>query len=792
MNAQLSSPHGRSARKRGVLAVLGSLAAMALVLIPLVPAQARLEGPQPVLDAQTGPNTEIVITSLGAGLTLTGYQPPTAIVPDPATAYPATPPAGYVPETTFAGVINTASVDDPSLTAQMYCINLRVSTNVGVGYESGTWEESNVPNIGYVTYILNNYFPTTAAPTGLGANEQAAAVQAAIWFFTDGLVLGADPAAVRAATAAIVADAQTNGPVTEPPAPDVTISPATDTAAEGTAAGPFVVTAQNAAAVTVTVPAGYAMYSDAALTTPIANESEVASGTSIWVTGPGVTGLETVLSARAYVIVQRGNVYLYDGNTPSLSDAQRLILANTATLEAIDEATVEFFAAGELTVNKTFSGGAVGQQGAIQLAIDCGEGFTFTADIPAGATAAQTFTYGGIPVGNTCTVTEPTTGATTEVDVTTNAPQEVEMAAGGAAVTVTNAVEFVPGSLNLVKVIAGSGAGSQDEISVSVTCVSGLNETFVIPAGSAAGEYTQTYAGLPAGDECTVAEGASGANTVVTVTTDAPVTVTITPATAVEARVTNTVEFVPGSLNLTKVIAGAAAGSQSEVTVSVVCDTGLDETFVIPAGSAAGEYTQSYADIPAGSSCTVTELASGANSVVEVAAADPVTVTIEPATAAAAELANTVSFRPGALNVVKVIRGTGAGLQSAITVGVTCDNGLDETFDIPARAVAGEYVHTFSDLPAGTVCTVTELSSGVNSSVQVVADTSVVATIQPGAQVDATLTNTVLRVQTAGSGLALSGGDAPAPLLAAGAGLLGLGVVLLMAMRTRGKAGSRE
>lgn len=771
-------------RRRGLFTVSAAVIAAALVLMTVTPAQAVVS-PESLADEATGPNTEIVLTSLGAGTNVTAYAPPTVIVQDPLAPYPDAPPSDYVAQTVFAGVINTQSVDDPSLTAQMYCINLRVSTYAGIGYESGTWDESAVPNVGYVTYILNNYFPANpTAPPGAPAT-QAAAVQTAIWYFTDGLVLGSQSPAVRAAAAAIIADAQANGPAIEPPPPDVAITPTSAAAEAGTAAGPYVVTSGGAASITVSVPPGYTMYSDAAATTPLANPSDVESGTSIWVTGPGVTGLlDSVLNARAAVTVQTGNVYLYDGNTPSVADAQRLILAATTVLEAVASAGAEFFAAGDLTVNKAFAGGAVGQQGAIQLAIDCGDGFTFTADIAAGATDTQTFTYGGIPIGSSCTVTEPTTGASTAVLVTTDAPQTAEVVEEGVAVTVTNTVEFAPGSLNVIKAITGGAAGSQDEISVSITCVSGLEDTFVIPAGSAAGDYTQTYTDLPAGDECTVAEVSSGATTEVTVTTDAPVTVTIAPGAAVEARVTNAVEFRPGSLTLTKLITGAGSGSQSEISVGVVCDSGLDETFVIPAGSSAGEYTQVYEQIPAGALCTVTELESGANSVVAVVPGDPVVVTIEPGAAATASFTNTVTLRPGALNVIKAINGTGAGLQSAISLAIVCDNGLTGTFDIPAKAAAGQYTQTFSDLPAGTECTVSELQSGANSAVSVMADKSVTVTIAPGAQTEARLTNMVVSLPFIGPALASTGVSFPVmPVLGAGFGMLLIGLLVMMIIR---------
>lgn len=803
MNPNFSFLRGFRRRKHALRASLGTLVAAALVVAPVIadPAHAKVDDAAPVGEALAGPNTEVTYIGHGAGLDLKGYLPPTDIVPDPLAAYPAGRPAGYVDESAFAGVRKVASIDDESLIGETFCINLRIMTAVGTGYASGAWTESNVPNLGYVTYVLNNYYPSVDAPAGLTRDQQAAAVQSAIWYFTDGFVMGSSPSKVRAATAAIVEAAQANGPVVEPPAPDVEITPASASAAEGASAGPYVVTAEGveavdaegAAMVTVSVPTGYTMYADPDATLSLGSSNEVPSGTSVWITGPGVTAAETVLTARAAVDVQSGVAYLYDGNSPNRDDAQPLILGKTTELEAIATATAEYFAAGDLTVNKQYAGTAVGQQGAAELVIDCGEGYVFTQQIPAGTSTRQTYTFTGIPVGNTCTVTEPITGATTEVGVTSDAPQTGTMLPEGLALTVTNTVDLNPGSLDLVKVIAGGAAGSQDEVSVSIMCTSGLQDTFAIPAGSAAGEYVRSYTDLPAGDECTVTEPATGSNTVVEVTTDAPVTVGIAPGAAVEARVTNTVEFRPGALTLTKTVAGDAAGSQSEIQVGVMCDSGLDETFTIPAGAAAGDYTQRYEPIPAGSECVITELASGSTTEVEVVPGDPVTVTIEPGVTADVELTNTVTFRPGSLRVVKVIDGTGAGLQSAISLSVMCDNGWAETFDIPAGSAAGEYKKTFSGLPAGTECTVAERETGVNDAVRIAADDPVTVTIAPGAETDATLTNTVMRLQSiAGGGLAMSGADAPMPLLAAAAGVIGLGVLLIVAVRANRRQASGE
>ena len=445
MHTHISSPRRSRHRRSALLALLGTFAAAAMVVTPLTPAQASIDETTPAADTRIGPNTEIVTKAPAEGLRTTVYLPPTATVPDPATPYPDDAPADFTSQYGFIGIITTTSVDDPSLIGEMYCISVRTPAAAGISYQAGTWSESNVPNIGYVTYILHNSFPAVAAPAGLTPDQQAAATQAAIWYFTDGVVLGAD-SPVRAATAAIIADAQANGPVTEPAAPEVAINPTSVSAPAGSAAGPYVVTAGGAAAVTVSVPTGYEMYGDAAATTPIPNASSVPSGTSIWITGPGATGVETVLNARATVTVQRGNIYLYDGETPLYSEAQPLILAETTQLNAVATATAEFFDAAEN-----------------------------------------------------------------------------------------------PGALNVVKAIEGAGAGRQSAVSLAVTCDSGLSETFDIPAGSAAGRYSRTYPDLPAGTECTVEEVATGANASVDVAADDPVTVTIAPRAVTDATLTNTV-----------------------------------------------------------------------------------------------------------------------------------------------------------------------------------------------------------------------------------------------------------
>ncbi|PJI51864.1 hypothetical protein CTI14_52185, partial [Methylobacterium radiotolerans] len=72
------------------------------------------------------------------------------------------------------------TIADPvsGATASAYCIDFSTETGIGAGYNIGEWDASNVPNLDYINYILNNYFPfNTANPlSGLPLSQQVAAV----------------------------------------------------------------------------------------------------------------------------------------------------------------------------------------------------------------------------------------------------------------------------------------------------------------------------------------------------------------------------------------------------------------------------------------------------------------------------------------------------------------------------------------------------------------------------------------------------------------------------------------
>ncbi|MCC3277023.1 thioester domain-containing protein [Arthrobacter sp. zg-Y20] len=738
----------RQSRFRSVLVFLTGLL---LMVVPLaVPAQAVIDpGPPPNQAPIADANTDIVITSTGAGVSnVPGALPPVG-TSWPITAYPTSIPSGYERETVgFAGIINTQEVDGTT-TAQMYCIDIRTPTGIGYGYENGSWDESNVPNIGYVNRILNTYYPNTNQPAGLTDNRKAAAVQAAIWFFTDGYVVNPTNN-LYSAVASIVNATIAAGPLTEPDAPDISITPATAEAAVTGVAGPYTVTSE-AAEITVTADEGFGLFADAAGTVPLTNP--VASGTQVWVRSEdGGTGPATV-TARATVTVPTGNVYLYDGATPGVNAAQKLILAATRELSSAASATAEFFEVGSLAVTKSIEGPAAGSQDAVVISIDCGPGYQFTFNIAAESTGAPSETFTDIPAGSVCTITEPTNGANASVAVSTSiVPTAVTIPSGTAATaTVTDTYTFTSGTLVVTKTNTGEAAGAQGEVTISVVCTldgaTVLNETVTIPEGTLTPQAAE-FPNIAVGSSCTVTETGRGETTAVAVTVEGEGTVVVPPTGSVTAALTNTYTFNPGTLAVRKDITGSGAGRQGVVTLQVTCSSGAGRTITIPAGTTE-PITEEITGLPAGTTCTVTETADGATTEVSVSTViDPAggAVTIPAGDGVEVTVTDTYTVNPGAVLVNKTIAGPSAGEQGEVTLEVTCtlESAVvaEGTFTVATGATGTVAAGTLTGIPEGASCAFTEPVTGESTEIGVVVDLPDSVTIAAGATATATVTDT--------------------------------------------------
>ncbi|MFB6609510.1 thioester domain-containing protein [Agromyces sp. NPDC056379] len=357
-----------------------------------------------------------------------GAQDPTL---DPLGGYPAFP-AGLTPESQTTAQIQLRDTFGTA-TGVAYCIDLETETRIGTNYDAGDWSVTTIPNLPQVSYILATYFPNSAEPASLPtAVEKTAAVQAAIWFFTDRFIL-ADASPLRAATSAIVADAIANAADTPPVLPELTVTPATGSLpSTGDLVGPFVVGGN--------VDAGFLeqngvqVYRDATGTQPVANLETVAVGSSLWVQ---FVADETPLGFRLTAAVEytRGSVYVYNGTNPGVTTAQTLILASNTVLPVRAGVPFTWFEAGQLEVTKSISGTGAGLQGDVTIEVVCtGEAGDFSRSliVPAGTAAGEhPLLVSGIPVGSECTVTESGNGATAQVSL-------VRSSIAPASVTITS------------------------------------------------------------------------------------------------------------------------------------------------------------------------------------------------------------------------------------------------------------------------------------------------------------------------------------------------------------------
>ena len=147
----------------------------------------------PGASPSAGSPTQMVMSGTGSGQGVTGFIADAGNSFDPVTeGYPAgNPTTGFSPKNEgFAGIIFGTATDGSNTQLSLYCFDINTNTSPGINYALGTWNASNVPNVNYVAQVLNNYYPKTNEPAALtDPNQKAAAVQAAIWFFSDRYVL---------------------------------------------------------------------------------------------------------------------------------------------------------------------------------------------------------------------------------------------------------------------------------------------------------------------------------------------------------------------------------------------------------------------------------------------------------------------------------------------------------------------------------------------------------------------------------------------------------------------------
>ena len=722
----------------GLAAVVGLLG-----LGMLSPVAATAEGSYggPPDANAAGPETEATIVDMIDRSGLYGGTVPSATAQTP---YPTT---GLIDQRT----VETAMIvlDDPGVPHDIlaYCIDLGTQTLVGIHYELGTWTDANVPNLPYVQWILDNYYPNVPSiPAGTAA-EKVRAVQGAIWYFTDQFVVNRFYPTERNAVRAIVEAAQAalgGGPVPPaPPLPTLTITPASiEGAIDGDLVGPYTVGGDVASAeVEIT---GTSVYRDALGTIPVADGDTVVPGDELWAEYDAQTaGQGFTLTAIATVVA--GNVYLYDGNNPPRVTAQKLVLAATTDVPIRAAATIVHPDTGTFQVDVVLAGAAAGEQDEVELTATCVNAqlpspIVATRFVPAGSPAGTySFSFPFIPYfagdASACDVVQVADGSSANVQVVTSiVPALVTIDSPATqTITVTDTYTIVPGDFQVDIDVVGAAAGLQGQIDLLASCDTGsgaVSQTFLVAAGTSGLSTAGTISAVPSGSVCSVSVTASGddpdAELVSSVVT--PLLSVVPPAGTATAVVENTYDTpspVTGSFAVDVTIAGAAGGLQGAISVLATCDSGLSAPFTLPAGAATGTHrVATIGGVPVDAVCSVAQTVDGSNADAELAGTSilPASIVISDTVVEVITVTDTYAVPTppaGSFRVAVTIGGAAAGLQAAITVEARCGDGsvvIVEPFTLTAGLAAGTYdVGTIPEIPVGDECTAVLTADGADA-----------------------------------------------------------------------------
>lgn len=671
---------GNHVHRQSVLrrAFAGTVAALVVVVGALAAAPASATAPAgldsgvpPVAEPATpSPATEATIVDMVDTSALFGGTVASATAQTP---YPTTTPTDQRSVTTAQIIL-----DDPATpgTQDMstYCIDLNTDTTIGVHYELGTWSSADVPNLPYVQWILDNYYPKVpTAPAGGSDAEKVRAVQGAIWYFTDQFVVSRFYPAERAGVRAIVEAAQAalaGGTPPAPPLPTLEIAPASiEGALPGDLVGPFAVSGTVSSA-TIDFAAGVEVYSDAGGTVAVAAGSVVVPGTGLWVRYDADLAPEAFTLA-ASATVPAGNVFLYNGGNPPRTAAQKLVLAadTTVPIRATGEVLPPAAGTGVYAVDVEIAGAAAGDQGTVELTAECsfgGEVLTRALSVPAGSPAGTyaVATVPNLPAGTTCALTPVEDGGTPFASVTRviDPPAPVTIVAGAttrAEATYTYSIPVPPsGALRVLLTVDGAAAGQQSALQLRASCTTPaptpatISRTIDVPAGFTGSDVVVATVGdLPAGAECSVIQTVDGRNARASLSASdiEPASVTIPAGAATDVVVTDTY-VVPapptGAVAVDVTIAGEAAGQQGAIGVTITCTLdGVSAQYpaAVAAGATGTVRAATIVDVEAESTCAAVQTADGANAraVLSSASIEPASVVIAASSTAVLGITDT-------------------------------------------------------------------------------------------------------------------------------------------------------
>lgn len=525
----------------------------------------------------------------------------------------------------------------------------------------------------------------------------------------------------------------------------------------------------------------------------------VSEGTTLLVEGIPLYAECSVSEARDYGQTSSNGPITVTARAAQAASASVVFDEKPLFAERVDTELASLandYPAADLVISKTVAtNGAVDEDGdpiaylaalvSATCTFDNGTGATTVWSISDQAvTPSSPITKTGLPAGTVCTVTETNQrGATTTSVVETEAGQVTDGGATPAAFELTegdNSVafhnDFGVGSLSVTKALAGLAKDedwAQGPFTVRVVCTNAnatsttvFDDTYDLTPSSA----TWVIEHLPAGSSCTITEPqANGATS-----TSLPSAVTITRGASSSATVTNTFDYarltVSKTVTTTAVDGSGAATRPGPFSFSVVCtfthggttDTVLADgyssspmTFSLSHGG-----SQALTGMPAGTSCTVTEStpvgsptttmrkttsSSGPTTVTALSTTiGPLTKDTNPTTGTnTVQVTNT--YAVGSLRVTKSLQG-GASAQfgdGPFTFRIDCTQPGMVAAYTKNVSISGAGSQTVANILAGSVCSVTETSTGTGEDATVILDNSNQPFDGTGVTVVASATRTV-------------------------------------------------
>lgn len=404
-------------------------------------------------------------------------------------------------------------------------------------------------------------------------------------------------------------------------------------------------------------------------------------------------------------------------------DDASLTLAKAVQSAAVDADGVPVtYGPFEFAVSCTFLGSPVTAAGfeADPMVVTLADGASSTlTDLPAGSSCSVAETDDKGAISTALVVT--TTSGSTPVD---GSDTTVVLSADDAGTTVTATNSYGTGSLEITKVVDGPAAElvGSGPFTVAVRCVldddSGSRIVWdgtVVLGGEL--PLLATLDDIAAGAECAVTEPDDGGATTTAVT---PGEIVVGVDQLASVTITNTFEV--GAIRIDKTVSGdGAAYGTGPFQVEVSC-TFQGISFEIPGGARRTIVPGTpvvYDALPVGASCTVAETVSGGATSVSIgeATGPTVTVTVPQETL---ELALDNTFDVGEIRVLKRLAGPGAAAHQGdeFTFRLACTWVVDGTTvpvplpaDSAVASAATDWLATFSGVPYGSLCEITETDS---------------------------------------------------------------------------------